>query len=607
MGTHFHKRNVALNELSEGIFVHPELRNMIAAKLLLQILNKQDVRHIFGLPGETTLPLYVAWQDLEPFPIEHVLARDERSAAFMADAYARVSFKPGVCESPSVGSTHVVPGVVEAYKASVPMLVFTSDCPLHLETRNMLTSFNQTALFQGITKDTITVTKGSEIPHILRRAFRIATTGKPGPVHIRLPMDILEEEIDDPKIVTQIYAQKDFTKYPGHRPIAGLETIKEALNLLYKAERPVLICGQGILYSQAWDEVTEFAELFGIPVGTTITGKGSIAEIHPLSIGVIGSRGGTRFSNKIVREADLIFFIGCNTDSAGTSKWTLPAQNSDTKIIHLDISGVETGNIYRTDVILIGDAKATLSRMIEFAIVKITQNKYEELPRIKQILNEAREYNEYIREVSQSDEIPVHPMRFIQELTKALPKENILVTDPGVSAIYPSAFYKVKKAGRSIIFNYALGALGYAIPASVGAYYAKPESCIIALTGDGSYGFSVGELETISRVGGNINIILFNNKCYGWIKAELQASYGPKYVDFATNFKEIDYQKIAEGFGLEAFKVEEAKDLPHILQEAFKLNVPTFIELIVRSENELVPPVPSWVKKAEEIGLKYIF
>ncbi|MFQ6125929.1 MAG: thiamine pyrophosphate-binding protein [Candidatus Heimdallarchaeota archaeon] len=593
--------------LSKLMILHAEMRRMNAAKLLLQILKEHDIRHVFGLPGETTLPLYAAWQDLEPFPIEHVLARDERSAVFMADAYARVSFQPGVCESPSVGSTHLVPGVVEAYKASVPMLVFTSDCPLHLETRNMLTSFNQTALFQGITKDTITVTKGSEIPNILRRAFRIATTGKPGPVHVRLPMDILEEEIDDSEIDTQIYAQKDFTKYPGHRPIAGFEKINEALNLLYNAERPVLICGQGVLYSQAWDEVTEFAELFGVPVGTTITGKGSIAETHPLSIGVIGSRGGTRFSNKIVRNADLIFYIGCNTDSAGTSKWTLPAQDSDTKIIHLDISGVETGNNYRTDVVLIGDAKATLSRMIKVATIKITPDKYEELPRIKQILKEAKEYNEFIKEVSQSDEKPVHPMRFIQELVQALPNEHILVTDPGISAIYPSAFYKVRKAGRSIIFNYALGALGYAIPASVGAYYAKPESCIVALTGDGSYGFSVGEFETISRMGGNINIILFNNRCYGWIKAELQASYGSKYVDFSTNFKEIDYQKIAEGFGLVAFKVEKAKDLSETLQKAVKLHEPTFTELIVKPENELIPPVPSWVKKAEEIGLKYVY
>ncbi|MFX0094485.1 MAG: thiamine pyrophosphate-binding protein [Candidatus Hodarchaeota archaeon] len=579
---------------------------MNTAKLLLQMLSEYDVQHIFGLPGETTLPWYVEWQDWQSIP-EHILARDERSAAFMADAYARVSFKPGVCEGPSVGSTHLIPGVAEAYKASVPMVVFTSDIPIHYETRNMLTGLDQTALYKGITKETITLTKGSELPNVLRRVLRIATTGKPGPVHIRLPMDVLEEEIDESITKTQIYAQKDFTEYPGHRFTAELEKIQEAIKLLSEAERAVLICGQGVLYSQAWNEVTEFAELFGIPVGTTITGKGSMGETHPLSIGVIGSRGGTKFSNKIVKEADIIFYIGCNTDSAGTTKWTLPLEGSSTKIIHLDISGIETGNNYRTDIILIGDAKSTLRTMVDSAKAKIKRKKYDELPRIKHILKEAKEYNEYVKEVSESNETPVHPMRFIQELSKAIPKDHILVTDPGVSAIYPSAFYKVKKAGRSIIFNYALGALGYAIPASVGAYYARPGACIVALTGDGSFGFSVGELETISRVRGNINIILFNNGCYGWIKAELQATHGSKYVDFATNFKEIDYQKIAEGFGLEAYTVEEPKQLSQTLREAFNLSAPTLINLKIRPENELIPPVPSWIRKAENTGIKYIF
>lgn len=582
---------------------------MHAAKILLEMLSAHDVKHIFGLPGETTLEWYVAWQDWKTSsqPIEHILTRDERSSAYMADAYARVSFKPGIVEAPSVGATHLIPGVVEAYKASVPIVVFTSEVPLHTEHRNMLTAFDQTSLFKGITKATFTITKGSEIPHIIRRAFRLATGGKPGPVHIRLPMDVLGEEVDETEIKGELYGQKEFTRYPGARPTAELEKIKVALTLLSSAERPVLICGQGVLFSQAWEEVTEFAELLGIPVGTTISGKGSIAEIHPLSIGVIGGRGGTRFSNKIVKEADVVFFIGSNTDSANTIKWTLPTKNSGTKIIHCDISETEPGNNYPTDVILIGDAKSTLKTMIDLVSTKMTQKKYSDLPRIKQILKNAKEYNEYLWDLKQSEEKPVHPLRFIHELSKTIPDDYVITTDPGVSAIYPSAFHKVKRAGRSIIFNYAMGALGYAIPASVGAYYARPDSCIVALTGDGSYGFTVGELETISRIGGNINIILFNNGGFGWIKGELQVSYGSKYVDFPTNFQAVDYQKIAEGFGLSAYTVRDPKDLSQVLQEAFALEAPTFIDLHVKPENELIPPVPAWIKKAEKTDLKYIY
>ncbi|NHJ33099.1 MAG: thiamine pyrophosphate-binding protein [Asgard group archaeon] len=586
-----------------------EMREMHAGKILLEMLSAHDVRHIFGLPGETTLEWYVAWQDWKPTkqPIEHVLTRDERSSAYMADAYARVSFKPGIVEAPSVGATHLIPGVVEAFKASVPMLVFTSEVPLNTEHKNMLTAFDQTSLFKGITKATFTITKGSEIPHIIRRAFRLATSGKPGPIHIRLPMDILGEDVDESEISNDLYGQKEFFRYPGVRPTAEYNRLKEAIKLLSSAERPVIICGQGVLFSQAWEEVTELAELMGIPVGTTISGKGSISETHPLSIGVVGGRGGTRFSNKIVREADVIFYIGSNTDSANTMKWTLPAKDSKTKIIHCDISEAEPGNNYQTDVILIGDAKGTLKTMIDVISTKITQKKYQDLPRIKQIIKNAKKYNEYLNEFKQSDEKPVHPLRFIQELSKTLPDDHVITTDPGVSAIYPSAFYKVKRAGRSMIFNYAMGALGYAIPASVGAFYARPDSCIVALTGDGSYGFTVGELETISRIGGNINIILFNNGCFGWIKGELQISYGSKYVDFSTNFQAVDYQKIAEGFGLTAFTVRDPKDLSKILLEAFKLNAPTFIDLQVKPENELIPPVPAWVKRAEKTDLKYVY
>ena len=359
------------------------------------------------------------------------------------------------------------------------------------------------------------------------------------------------------------------------------------------------------MYSQASDEVIELAELLGIPVGTTMTGKGSFPEIHPLSIGVIGARGGTSFSNKIIREADLIFYIGCNTDSAATDKWTLPSFEEGKKIIHLDISEAEAGNNYPTEVILISDAKATLRIMIDLIKSSVKKEKYSEKPLIKRILKEKQEFEEKLKEYMELKDTFVNPLKFIAELSKNVPSNHVIVTDPGVSAIYTSAFYKVKQAGRTIIFNYSLGALGYAIPASVGAYFARPNSCIIALTGDGSFGFVAGELETISRIGGNINIILFNNQSFGWIRASIFFKYGPKY--FATEFKPIDYIKIAEGFGLEAFRIVRSDDIEKVLRRTLYSTNPSFIEIVVRPEDKLVPPVPSWVMKAREMGIKYIY
>ncbi|MGD0804874.1 MAG: thiamine pyrophosphate-binding protein [Candidatus Bathyarchaeia archaeon] len=571
---------------------------MNASKALMELLKGYGVGEVFGLPGETTLPWYKEWSSIPE--VKHVMMRDERSATFAADAFARFSYRPGVCEGPSVGATHMIPGVAEAYKASVPMLVFTSDIPLHYEKRNTLTGIDQTAMFVGITKESLTVTEASELPNIIRRAFRLATSGKPGPVHIRFPIDKQGEEIGDPRL----YIQKDFKTYPGHRPVAELAKISEALKVLGLAQRPVIVCGQGVLLSQAWGEVQVIAELFGIPVGTTINGKGSFPESHPLSIGVIGSRGGTAFSNKVINEADTIFYIGCSTDSTGTDMWRTPSLETQAKIIHLDISEAEVGNNYPIEVALIGDAAATLRVMVEVA--EKQEKKVRKLPRIRVIQKEREDYDAYVRGLMLSNDVPIHPLSFVKELGEALPKDYAIVQDVGIAAIYTSTFLKQSEAGRKMIFNYAMGSLGYAIPASIGARYARPNSVVVTLVGDGSFGFTAGELETVARVGGPNHIILFNNLSFGWIRAEWQLSYGKEYVDFATNFKPVDYLKIAEGFGLEATRVEKADDLGPTLKRNLKKVEPTFTEIIVKPEDKLVPPVPSWIKKAEKQNIPHI-
>lgn len=570
---------------------------MNASKTLLEMLKNYNVEHVFGLPGETTLPLYKEWLDYPE--INHVMARDERSSAFMADGYARFTNKPGVCEAPSVGSTHILPGVAEAYKASLPVIFMTSDIPLHMETRNMLTGLDQTSMFSGITKETYIITNPDQIPHTIRRAFRVATTGKPGPVHIRLPYDILQGEIVDP----DLYAQKDFTKYPGHRPVAETVKIVEALKLLGEAENPVIIAGQGALYSQAWDELVSMAEMFAAPVGTTINAKGVMPEMHPLSLGVIGARGGTSLSNRVICDADLIFFVGSSTDSAGTDKWTVPSIDTDAKVIQLDISEHEAGNNYDVDVILIGDAKATLHWMLELA--NINSREMEKLPRIQALIKAKEEHSAYVAGLMSSKEKPIHPVRFIKELQDALPKKRALVMDVGTSAIYTSMFYKVPEAGRSMAYNFAMGSLGYALPTSVGVSFARPDHCIATLVGDGSFGLAAAELETISRVGFNNNIIVVNNNSFGWIRAEWKLSYGDEYVDFATNFNEVDYTKIAEGFGLSANRISSPKELSS-LKELFHGDEPSFTELVLQPEDMLIPPVPTWIRKAEKKGVRHI-
>lgn len=567
---------------------------MRGARILLEMLREYGVKHVFGLPGETTLPLYVEWMG---FPdIEHLMFRDERNACFAADGYSRVSFRPGVCESPSVGATHVIPAAVEAYKSSLPMIFITTDTPLYLERRNVLTGFDQTAIFSGVVKESLTVLRGEDIPFTVRRAFRVATAGRPGPVHIRIPVDVLEEEVGSP----DIYAQKEFSKYPGRRFAADEGSVLEAVNLLLSAERPVIVCGQGGLYSQAWGELTELAELVGAPVGTTMTGKGCFPESHPLSIGVVGARGGTSFSNSVLRSADVVFYVGCNTDQAVTDSWTLPPPEA--KVIHLDVSEAEVGNTLRTAVTLLGDARETLKKMVEVLKVKNVKKNWR---RVGEIEGLRRAYEEGLQAHAVSKEYPVNPVAFVKALERVLPEDYVVVCDPGVGAIYTSAFFRVREAGRRVVFNYSMGALGYALPASVGAAFAKPDATVVALVGDGSFGFTAGELETLSRLGVNVKVVILNNQSFGWIRASILFRYGPKY--FATEFKPIDYVKIAEGFGLNALRVEGPEELEAKLKELMKTEGPALLDLPVLPEDKLVPPVPSWASKAEKQGVKYIY
>ncbi|MEM4139434.1 MAG: thiamine pyrophosphate-binding protein [Sulfolobaceae archaeon] len=471
---------------------------MKGAELILNFLKEYDVEYIFGLPGETSLSLYKEFKH-----IRHILARDERNSVYMADAYARLSFKPGVVEGPSVGAIYMLPGVAEAYKSSSPLIIITTDTSIYGEKLNYLTSLDQTSLFRPITKDTMTITKPEEIPHAIRRAFRLATSGKPGPVHIRIPSEVLEGEVSK----VELKPQKEFSKYPALRPIADIELIKKAVDLILESENPILICGQGALYSMAWDEVTEIAEILSAPVGTTITGKGCISELHPLSIGVVGGRGGTSFSNKVVEDSDLIILIGSNADSANTDRWTIPSR--DKRIIQIDISEIEVGNNYDS-LNLLGDAKATLRTMIDMI-------KSRGIKKSKPQINYSRlrdEYEERLKEFIEENS-DVSPLRFVKELWNLAPESAVIIADPGVGAIYTSAFYRAKKAGRYFIFNYGLGGLGYSIPASVGAFLARKGDLIISLSGDGSFGFSVGELETISRLNANVMIVIFNNSSFG--------------------------------------------------------------------------------------------
>ncbi|AAY80489.1 thiamine pyrophosphate-binding protein [Sulfolobus acidocaldarius] len=548
---------------------------MKASKSLLELLDKYNVKHVFGLVGETSFPLYDAFND---YPnITHVFARDERNAVIMADAYARFSYKPGIVEVPNVGAPYTLPGLAEANISGIPIIMFVSDIPTYVEKRNMLTEHDNSYL-NKLSKEFLSVNDPSQLPRVVRRAFRVATTGRTGPVVVKIPMNIYDGEVSD----EEVYSQPEFSVYPSLRFMPDPERITEALKILYSAKNPVIVCGQGVLLSNASEEVVKLAEALSIPVATTITGKGSFPETHPLSIGVIGARGGTRFSNKILAEADVVFLIGTNTDSANTWDWRLPSSKST--IIQLDVSERELGNNYKV-IPLLGDAKLTLKEMIRM-IREVKRNQS-----ISEIEREKRGFEQFVESLANEKTELTNPVRFMKILSEFVDEKTFLVVDPGTGAIFSSAYLKLKLAGRRIMYNYSMGGLGYALPALIGAYFATGGR-ILSITTDGNLFFNLGELETVKRLNVNAKIFVFNNKSFGWIRAAMLSKYGR--VLSGTEISEIDYSKLASSFGIDYLRIEKSEEIESVTKEALVDDSPKFIEVLVKSEDKVIPPVPDW-------------
>lgn len=568
---------------------------MTGAQVILKMLELHGIRHVFGLPGETTIGWYKDWY--KNTKIEYVLTRDERTAAFAAEAYAKATGCPAVLEAPSPGVTHCTPGITEAFLSSVPVIFFSSDIPINQDKRHGLTGVDQTALYAPICKESFYLTNVKEIPFMLRRAFRVATSGRPAPVHIRVPINVFNESA----VVDDLYAESGYSEYPAHRPVADHTKVREALALLKAAENPVIVCGQGALISKASEAVLELAESLQIPVATTTPGKGTIPETHPLALRVVGARGGMEYSNEFVKAADTIFLVGSNTDSSGTIHWKLYGDPKSKTFIHLDIAEAHVGNNFPVKVGLVGDARATLSYMNEIlAQDGATTDRKVDLTGLKRDALD-RVFNSNI----EMPEGTVSPVKLTQALDKLLPENAIVTAEPGVAAIYPSALMSVKQAGRKYLTNYSMGALGYSVPAGLGASFAK-EGPVISFTGDGSLAFVMGDLETINRSGKNVTIILTRNDTYGWIRGEAILLDN---VDepWSTDFGGVDYMKVFEGFGFKTARITQENEIEDVLSAAIANEGANFIEMMVPSQDKIIPFVPPWVDAAKKKDLPYFY
>jgi len=555
------------------------------AEAMVRMLQAHGVKHIFGLCGDTTLPFYDALHRLD-HGMQHILTRDERCAAYMADGYARVSGRIGVCEGPSGGgATYILPGVVEANESCVPVLSITSDVAVTSRGRYPLTELDQESLFRPLTKYNGLIDLAQRLPNMVRGAFRAMATGTPGATHLGFPFDVQKASLDE----ADIWVQAEFATYPAWRSGPDPKSIDSLIEAFRAASRPVIICGGGIVLAGAESVLQNIAEKLNLIVATTVSGQGSLADGHPNHLGVVGSNGGVQATRDVVDEADLILYIGCRAGSVTTERWRSPTNSI--RIAHMDSDPMVISANYQTDVVVVADAKLALEALYQkLELPDASGMDFAGAKRVEQALKIKFDAFDLL---ASSDEKPIKPERTIAELNKVLPPDAIIVADPGTPCPYFSAYYRTPLAGRYFISNRAHGALGYSLSAAIGAQFGRPDVKVIAAMGDGSFGFTVGELETVTRYNLPITFIVFSNSVYGWIKAGQKSGFDERY--YSVDFNRTDHAAVAKAFGVKSWRVEDPAELGAVLKQAVEYDGPTLVDVISQPLQDAKAPVSEWV------------
>jgi len=562
-------------------FLGVSMMKLNAGKTVAYMLNKYGVRYVFGMPGGQTLQIYDGIYELRP-EIQHVLVRDERNGAFMADGYARISYRPGVCDGTvGPGALNLVTGIAEAYRSSIPILAITSDIATPYVGKNPSQECDQMSIFKSITKWSVRVERADKIPELVRRAFNISTSHRPGPVHLDFPEDIIMEGTVSPQ---ETFIEEECREYPSTRVRPDPSKIKEAAELLLEAERPAMLVGGGGITSQAWEEVTALAELLIIPVATTIMGKGIVSEAHPLSLGVLGLFG-QKCANAIIKNSDLVLVVGSKLSDLDTARYTVPEVGQP--IIHIDVDPAEIGRTYPVKERVVGDAKLSLQDLISVIKERVKKKKSEETPRIEEIRKLKKEWFNSVSPMMKSDKTPATPYRILKEIRKFLAKEDILVCDASTASLWAAILYDLPLAGRRFIAPRGIAPIGYGFPAAIGAKLAAPDRKVLAFCGDGGFGLSLTELDTAVRNNIPVITVVHNNHALGWIKFVQNKFYRDRNIS-VDHRENLNFAEVARSYGCFGIKIEKPAEIHEALEEAYKSAKPSVID-IPEDATELLP------------------
>ena len=543
------------------------MAKITTAELFARTIHGHGISHIFMVPAI----FHSAMAAMEDLGIRRVTTHHEIAAAYMADGYARAARKPGVCMSQSVGAANIAAGLRDAYLSSSPVIAVTGGPHPDSRYRYLYQVIDDFPMFEPVTKFNAMVEKPSRLPDLLRQAFRVATTGGPGPVHLELPGRLgegVDGECEAPVII-----EKQFSGFPAYRPEPEAEQVQAAARLLASAERPVMVAGGGVIASAAQGELVRLAEKLSIPVATSPTGKGAIPENHPLSIGMAGSYGRSS-TNRTLEEADLVFFVGSRAGGLTTGNWRFPPLG--TRVLQLDIEPTEVGRNYPVEVGLVGDAKVALQRLMEATEPVAGREGW--VGRAQHLLRQWREETEpHLR----SNAVPIRPERLCHELTEFLPEDAVLVADTGHAAIWSGTMIELRKTGQRYIR--CAGTLGWAFPGALGAKCALPDRPVICFTGDGGFYYHMAELETAARFGINAVIVVNNNRALQQVRKGFDRAYGGVQRGRAREmwvFEPANLAAIAEKMGCVGIRVANPSEIRPALESALQSGRPALVDVV---------------------------
>ena len=548
------------------------------AEVFAEMLAGYGVTHVFMVPAVVRR----TYAEMERRTnIARVHCHGEKSAAYMADGYARASSKPGICMAQVIGALNIAAGLRDAYLAHSPVIAVTGGRDPKTKFRKVYQEVDDVPSFAPVTKFNATVDDVARIPDMLRQAFRVATSGAPGPVHLQFRGN--EGQVDVEEAVMEALVEEQFARVPPFRPEPQAANIKAALNLLQQSERPIFVAGGGVRWSGAARELVALAETLQIPVATSLNGKDCIPGTHPLSIGVVGTYS-RESANRAVNRADLVCFIGTETGGMTTHFWAVPSIG--TPAIQIDIEPQALGRNYPLQASVLGDAKAVLSAMLVSAD-KASAKKREAW--VKEIATIRVEWYAKCKADLESDAVPIHPARICAELTKHVPDDGIVVVDTGHAGMWMGGMYDLRKASQS--YMRSAGHLGWAFPAALGAKAACPDRPVVCFTGDAGLWYHIAEIETAVRWKLNAVVLVNNNGGGNQSKRGFDRAYGGEPTARSRElwtYNPMNFARLAEDMGALGIRVENAANIAPALRKALAANRPVVID--VASDIEMLAP-----------------